>query len=132
MAKKIFTYRGLKVEELKKLDVKEFAKLLPARQRRTLERGFTDTQRSVLAKVDRANNGTYKKNIKTHARDLIVLPNMVGLTLHIYNGKKFVAKIIDPEMVGLFLGELAPTRNNVKHSSPGVGATKSSSSASVK
>ena len=71
-------------------------------------------------------------NVETHARDMIVLPKMVGKTIHIHNGKEFVKIIIEPEMIGMFFGELVLTRKSVKHSGPGVGATKSSSSVSVR
>ena len=132
MARKEFTYKGLKINELKALDLSEFIKLVPARQRRTLQRGFTDCQKKLLEKVRKTTAGKYKKPIKTHARDMIVLPEMVGLTIYVYNGKKFAMIVVQPEMVGHYFGEFAFTRNNVKHSAPGVGATKSSSAASVK
>ena len=73
-----------------------------------------------------------KKPVKTHFRDVIILPEMVGRTIHIHNGKEFNAVRVIPEMLGHYLGEFALTRKSVKHSSPGIGATKSSSAVSVK
>ncbi len=68
-----------------------------------------------------------KKNaVKTHCRDMIVLPEMIGVTLGVYNGKEFIAVEITPEMVGHYLGEFAPSRRRVSHGAPGVGSTKSS------
>ncbi|MBT3324356.1 30S ribosomal protein S19 [archaeon] len=132
MAKKIFTYRGKKAEELKNLDLKEFSKLVPARQRRSIIRGFTDMQKKLLEKIKASKEGKWKKPIKTHCRDMIVIPEMIGSNIHIYNGKKYLQVEIEPEMVGHYLGEFSHTRNRVAHSAPGVGATKSSAAASVK
>lgn len=132
MAKKIFRYRGKQLEDLQKMDIKEFAKLVPSRQRRTLTRGFTVMQKTLMIKIEKARKGEYKKPIRTHCRNMLVLPTMVNMTLHIYNGKKFEPIIIQPEMIGHYLGEFALTRNKVAHSAPGIGATKSSAAASVK
>ena len=83
MAKKIFTYRGKKAEELKNLDLKEFSKLVPARQRRSIIRGFTDMQKKLLEKIKASKEGKWKKPIKTHCRDMIVIPEMIGSNIHI-------------------------------------------------
>ncbi len=129
---RVFAFRGKKIEELQKLDMNEFLNLIPARQRRSIKKGFSEEQKKLLLKIDKALQGTYKKPIKTHCRDLIVLPKMVNLTIHIHTGNKFVPVMIIPEMVGMYLGELTMTRNKVEHSAPGIGATKSSSAVSVK
>ena len=118
MAKKEFSYRGKSLEDLKNLSVSEFAELLPARQRRTLKRGFTDLQTRLLSKIEKK-----KTNIKTHCRDMIILPTMNGMTFLVHNGKAFEAVTIEPEMIGHYLGEFILTRKKVAHSSPGVGAT---------
>lgn len=127
MAKKEFVYRGRTLEELKKLTLTEFAELIPARQRRSLKRGLKDQQKILLKKI-RAK----EKNIKTHCRDIIILPEMVDLTLQIYDGKSFIKVLIQPEMVGHYLGEFTYNRKRVTHSAPGIGATKSSAALSVK
>ena len=127
MAKKEFTYRGKTIEELKSLGLNEFIELVSSRQRRSLKRGFTESQKTLIKKID---NG--KNNIKTHCRDIIIIPKMVGLTLRVHNGKEFVAIRIEPEMVGHFLGEFSQTRKRMTHSSPGVGSTRSSAHVSVK
>ncbi len=132
MAKKEFTYRGKSLNELQEMDVKEFAKLAPARQRRSITRGFNEMQKRLLLKIEKAKKGEYKKPIKTHCRNMIVLPLMVNMTIHIHNGKSFVTVLIQPEMVGHYLGEFALTRQRLAHSAPGIGATKSSAAASVK
>ena len=132
MAKKIFKYRGKTLEELQEMDIQEFAKLVPSRQRRTLTRGFTEMQKRLLIKVERARRGEYKKQIKTHCRNMLVIPTMANMTIYVHSGRKFEMIVIQPEMIGHYLGEFSQTRNKVAHSAPGIGATKSSASVSVK
>ncbi|MBN2567104.1 30S ribosomal protein S19 [Candidatus Woesearchaeota archaeon] len=127
MAKKEFRYRGKTIEELQELGIKEFAELLPARARRSLLRGFSEQQKTLLKKV-RAG----AKNIETHCRDMVILPEMVGMTIKVHQGKSFVPVMIQEDMVGHVLGEFALTRNRVQHSAPGVGATRSSAAISVR
>ena len=131
MAKQFF-YRGKTIQELKKMDLEEFIKLLPARERRTLKRGFTEEQKKLLKRIDSVLQGKSKKPIKTQCRDMIVLPKMVDLMIHIHSGNRYTQVMILPQMIGLCLGELSLTRNKVAHSAPGIGATRSSAAASVK
>lgn len=126
MAKE-FKWRGKNEDQLKDMDLKEFMKLIPARQRRSLKRGFTEPQKKLLKRVDKGD-----KNIKTHCRDMIILPKMLGLTLRVYNGKEFVMVIIEPLMLGHYLGEFSHTRKPVSHSAAGIGATRSSKAVSAK
>lgn len=126
MAKKEFTYRGKSLEELKGMELKEFIKLLPARERRSLKRGFTEQEKIFMREIRK------KDNVKTHCRDLIILPELVGKKIRIHSGKEFFMVMIEPEMIGFRLGDFALTRKNISHSAPGVGATKSSSNISVK
>ena len=127
MAKKEFTFKGKTIEELKKLSLNELAQLLNSRQRRSIKRGFTD-QRKILLKKIKSN----QKNIETHCRDMIILPEMVGTTIKVHQGREFVPVNIEAEMIGHCLGEFAMTRKKVAHSAPGIGATRSSASLSVK
>ncbi len=127
MARKEFTYKGKTLEELKKLSVTEFAGLLPSRERRKIKRGFTEPEQLFLRKF-RAG----EKNIETHCRDMIILPEMVGHTIKVHQGKIFVLLQITEEMIGHRFGEFALTRSRVQHSAPGIGATRSSASLSVK
>jgi small subunit ribosomal protein S19 len=127
MAKKEFFYRGKNLEELKKLSLSELSELLPSRQRRGLKRGLTEQQKILFKKVKND-----EKNIETHCRDMVVLPEMVGKTIKVHNGKEFVTVAIVEEMIGHCLGEFSLTRNRVEHSAPGIGATKSSAALSVK
>ncbi len=127
MAKKEYTYRGKTLNELKSMDLKEFIGLLPARQRRSIKRGFTNQQKILLKRIR-----LKKSNIETHCRDMIILPEMVGLLIKVHNGNQFVPVKIESEMIGHCLGEFALTRKKIAHSAPGVGATRSSASISVK
>ncbi len=127
MARKEFTFRGKTVAELQQLNHKEFQDLLPSRQRRSLKRGMPDEQKKVLEEIKKN-----KPTIKTHCRDMVILPEMINKTLRIHNGKEFVAVLISPEMIGHYLGEFVFTRKKVSHHAPGIGATRSSASLSVK
>lgn len=127
MAKKEFTYYGKKADELKELSLDDFARISTARVRRTIKRGFTDEQKKLLKRVR-----TNKKNIETHCRDMLILPEMIGMTIKVHNGKSFEPVAVIPEMVGHYLGEFALTRKKLQHSAPGVGASRSSSAVSVK
>ncbi len=121
-----FTYRGYTLEQLLQMSMDEFIKLLPSRQRRSLRRGLTEAQRKLLEKVRKYKRLGINKPIRTHARDMIILPEMVGMTIAVHNGKEFVPVEIVPEMIGHRLGEFAITNKRVVHGRPGVGATKSS------
>jgi small subunit ribosomal protein S19 len=117
MAKKEFTYRGLSVEQLRKMGIKEFARLIPSRERRTLLRGMTEPEKNLLRKVEK------RDNVKTHCREMVVVPQMIGKTILVHNGKEYKPVIVNEEMVGIRLGEFVMTRAIAKHSSPGLGAT---------
>ncbi len=127
MAKKIFTYRGKTLEELNNMSIKELAELLPARCKRSIKRGLSAEKLKLIKEVE-----ADEKNIRTHLRDMIILPLMVGKTIKIHNGKVFVPVFVQAEMIGHYLGEFALTRQGVKHNAPGIGATRSSASLSVK
>ncbi len=126
MAKKVFTYKGKTLEELQKLSMKELSALMPSRQRRKIHRGLKEEEKALVEKIKKKNS------VKTHLRDMIVLPSMVGKVVRIHNGKTYQAITIPQEAIGCYLGELVLTRNRVMHTSPGVGATKSKSNVSVK
>jgi len=123
---KEFRYRGFTFEQLLEMSMDDFLNLLTARARRSLKRGLYYEQRRILEKIRAAKEGRYDKPIRTHCRDVIILPEMVGLTVHVYNGKEFIPVEIKPEMIGHYLGEYAMTNKPVKHGTPGIGASRSS------
>ncbi|WP_292466235.1 30S ribosomal protein S19 [Methanolobus sp.] len=116
-----YTYRGKTVAELQAIGNDGFVEMLPARERRTLKRGYTEGRKNV---VQQLRDG--RDNLRTHYRDIIIFPEMVGKNVEVYNGKSFVAFEIQPEMIGHRFGEFSPTRPKVSHGSAGVGATRSS------
>lgn len=121
--KKEFSYRGLTLEQLRALPPEELQKLLPARLRRSLRRGLGEEHQHLLKRVEKAGAGAV---LRTHLRDMPVLPQLIGRTFAVHNGKEFARIDIVPDMVGHYLGEFAPTRKGVKHTGPGVGATRGS------
>jgi len=124
---KEFQWQGMTEEEIKKLEMKDFLKLIPARPRRSLKRGFTEPQKRLLKRIENR-----EQNIKTHCRNLVILPQMIGLFIKVYNGKEYLPVAITSEMLGHYLGEFALTRKGVTHSAAGVGATRSSKAVSAR
>ncbi len=124
---KIFTYRGFTVEELKKMSLEDYANIAGARVKRTLKRGLPPQHTKLLNRSRKAT-----APIKTHCRDMIILPEFIGKTFMIHNGKEYVRVTIDQEMTGHYLGEFAMTRKRVAHSAPGMGATRASKYVSLK
>jgi len=126
---KEFTYRGYTLDNLQSMSMDEFINLLPSRQRRSLHRGLTPEQRILLEKLREAKETLRKGQsvtVKTHVRDMIILPEMVAITILVHNGKEFIPVEIKPEMIGHYLGEFAITNRPVRHGTPGIGASRSS------
>jgi len=125
MVKK-FAYRGVAQSELENMSFENLFQLFTSRQRRSLNRGITDGKRKLIEEIKAAKAGKSKNPIRTHLRDLIVLPHMVGVTVDVFSGKEFVSVNIVPEMIGHYLGEYVITNKRVQHGAPGVGASRSS------
>lgn len=124
MAKKEFTYKGKNLSELKKMNTKEFAELLPSSARRSILRGLN---KDLHQKINKAIKNNQKNEIlRTHKRSAIVTPQMIGFKIGIHSGNQFKVVEITKEMLGHRLGELAMTRKKLKHGKAGIGATKSS------
>jgi len=119
-------YRGKSLDFLKSLDVRECAKYLPSRSRRSVLRNF-QTIENFIKRCE--NKLSKKKKIRTHLRDIVVVPKLVGMTIGVYNGKTFNEIALTHNMIGHRLGEFSLTRQKVSHGAPGIGATKSSSGA---
>ena len=128
---KEFRYRGYALNDLQAMSMDEFIRMVPSRQRRSLQRGLSPEQRKLLEAIRKARETggepTAKPSVlKTHARDMIILPEMVDATLLVHNGKDFTPVEIKPEMIGHYMGEFAITNKPVKHGVPGIGASRSS------
>jgi small subunit ribosomal protein S19 len=118
---RIFTYRGKTVEELKAMSLDEFIKLLPSKERKKLLKGLSEKEKKFLERLKKSD-----KPVRTHLRQMIIIPEMFDKTVMLHNGKEWVRLIIKPEMVGHRIGEFVLTRKRVLHSAPGVGATRAS------
>lgn len=123
---KKFTFKGKTLEELNNMSLTELAVLMPTNAKRKIQR-LGEKEKRLLKKLEKS-----KKPVKTHLRNMIVLPFMIGKTILIHSGKEFQQVIIIEEMIGHKFGEYVFTRNRVAHSAPGIGATRSSASMSVK
>jgi small subunit ribosomal protein S19 len=119
MVRKEFMFRGRSVEELKAMSIDELALILPSNERRKIKRGFTPEEKSLLKKLAK------RDRVKTQAREMIVLPSMLGKTIMVHSGKEYLPVMIQPEMIGRRLGCYVLTRKMVKHSAAGVSAAKS-------
>ena len=125
-----FSYRGVDLDQLLDMTTEQFQELIPCRQRRRLQRGLKRKHFTLLKKLRKAKKecpyGEKPVVIKTHLRNMIILPEMVGSIVGVYNGKTYNAVEVKPEMLGHYLGEFSITYKPVKHGRPGIGATHSS------
>jgi len=118
MAKKEFTYKGLKTEQLQAMSIEEFARIIPSRERRSLLRGLTPAEKNLLVKLSK------RDKVKTHAREMVIIPQMLGKTIMVHRGKEYTPVTITEEMLGFRLGQFVLTRKIAKHASPGVTGRK--------
>jgi small subunit ribosomal protein S19 len=121
--KKEFTLRGLTLAELQGLSLDELARVLTARARRSIRRGFNEETQRFYEKIREIPP---EETLRTHCRDALVLPGHVGHKVAVHTGKEFREFEVRPEMIGHYYGEFSITRRFEKHSGPGVGATRSS------
>lgn len=125
-----FKFKGYSSDQMQTLSIENLLPLLNSRQRRSLDKRVStymnDGKRKLREKVKLAREGKLKGQLRTHVRDMIILPDMVGLTIYVHNGKEFVQVNTKPEMIGHYLGEYAITNKRVQHGAPGVGASRSS------
>ena len=114
------SFKGLSFEQLSKLSIEKQITFYSSRVRRSIKRGFTPHIKSVLENLQK------KKLPKIRSRNLIILPNLVGKTLYVYDGKTHQKIEIKEHMCGKYIGDFISTRKVAKHSRSGKGATKSS------
>jgi small subunit ribosomal protein S19 len=125
-----YKFRGKSIDELKKMSIEELMVIANADFRRAFKRGLSPEEKAFLANMKKKS--AKSKNIRTHMREMFILPNFVGLTIHVYNGKEFIPIEIKPSMVFHRLGEFALSTKQVKHGSPGMKATRSSGFVPIK
>ena len=123
---KEFAYNGLSEKELNGLSLEKLLAVFPARARRSLTRGINDNKRKLIKEIKIAKTDKTSTSIKTHIRDLIILPYMVGVTVNVFSGKEFTPITLTTEMIGHYLGEYVITNKRVSHGAPGVGSSRSS------
>ena len=120
-------WRGVDEDKIDKVNAEDFYNKTTSRNKRTLKRLKKNPRlKKFIEKVSRIKKENPKKMIKTHLRDAIIMPEWVGLTFGIYNGKEFKKIEITTRMVGRRLGYFAHSTGRVLHSGPGVGATRGS------
>ncbi len=121
VTKKQIKFRGKTIEELKNLSVREFAKYVKSNERRSILRQFQELEEFINLAKRKLSKG---KKVRTHKRSLVIVPEMVGMKVQIYNGQNFIPLEITGEMLGHRFGEFALTRAKIKHGKAGVGSTK--------
>ena len=132
-----YSYRGVDLEDLVKLEREEFLEMLGSRQRRRLLAREVPHKYIRLYKKCEATKkdlqiGEKPKMIKTHLRNAIILPELVGCIVGVYNGKVFTPVEIKPDMIGYYLGEFSMTYKPIRHGKAGVGASKGSKATALK
>lgn len=118
-----FTFRGVDEDKLAVMPIVDVVKLFNARKRRRFSRGIKDSARTLIAKLVRNRKATaYGEKpvpVKTHLRDCIIVPEMVGSICSVYRGNGYMPVEIKPQMVGHYLGEFAITYKQVSHGKGG-------------
>merc|ERR1712183_1065318 len=125
-----FTYRGVDLDQLLDMNNEQLIELFPCRIRRKIGRGLKRKPMALIKKLRKKKKEAPANEkpdcVKTHLRDMIIVPEMTGSVVGVYNGKTFNQVEIKPEMIGHYLGEFSITYKPVKHGRPGIGATHSS------
>merc|ERR1712083_34670 len=125
-----FTYRGVHGDQLLDMNNEQLMELFPCRIRRKIGRGLKRKPMALIKKLRKKKKECPPNEkpdvVKTHLRDMIIVPEMTGSIVGVYNGKTFNQVEIKLEMIGHYLGEFSITYKPVKHGRPGIGATHSS------
>ncbi|XP_010532603.1 PREDICTED: 40S ribosomal protein S15-2-like [Tarenaya hassleriana] len=127
---KKFSFRGVDLESLLDMPTDQLVNLFQARARRRFRRGLTRKPLALIKKLRKSKKdaplGEKPEVVRTHLRSMIIVPEMIGSVVGVYNGKTFNQFEIKPEMIGHYLAEFSITYKPVKHGRPGHGATHSS------
>lgn len=122
---KTFSYRGVDLKDLLEMQNEDFAKLCSARIRRRFQRGLGSKPAGLMKKLRAARLATEPNEkpamVKTHLRNMVVVPEMIGSVIGVYNGKVFNQVEVKPEMVGHYLAEFSISYTPVRHGRPGLG-----------
>ncbi|KAJ3063173.1 ribosomal protein S15 [Podochytrium sp. JEL0797] len=125
-----FEYRGVDLEQLLDMSSEQLTELVHCRARRRFQRGLKRKPMGLIKKLRKAKteavDGEKPATVKTHLRNMIIVPEMVGSVIGIYNGKTFNQVEIKAEMIGHYLAEFSISYKPVGHGRPGIGASGSS------
>merc|ERR1712028_169054 len=114
-----FSYRGIDLDKLLDMSNQDLMELFRARQRRKFSRGIKRKPIAFLKKLRKAKRDTAygeKPNpVKTHLRNMVIVPEMIGSMVAIYNGKVFVNAEVKPEMIGTYLAEYSISYKPIRH-----------------
>ena len=125
-----FKFKGYSLSQLQSSSIEIILPILNSRQRRSLDKRvdkyMNDEKRKLREEIKLAREGKLRGVLKTHVRDMIILPDMIGLNINVHNGREFSSVSVRPEMIGHYLGEYAITNKRVQHGAPGVGSSRSS------
>merc|ERR550537_1353310 len=125
-----YSFRGLELDELLKLNQESLFQLFRARIRRKLNRskGFKGKYQKLLEKLRNSKKnlqpGEKPPMIKTHLRNCIVVPEMIGSIVGVYTGKEYKPVEVKFDMIGKYLGEFAMTYNPNLHGKTSKGGKK--------
>ncbi|EGG20901.1 40S ribosomal protein S15 [Cavenderia fasciculata] len=128
---KKFTYGGITLESLLDLKEDQLSKILRSNARRKIRRQTPIKHLNVIKKCRKTKAavtevGEKPKTVKTHCRTMLIVPEMIGSVIAVYNGKQYNQLEVKPEMVGHMTGEFSLSYKTVSHGRPGIGATHSS------
>jgi small subunit ribosomal protein S15e len=126
---KKFMFKGMELDKVLDLSQEELMALVPARARRRFNRGLKRKPMALIKRLRKAKRacGEHQKPdpVKTHLRNMIIVPEMIGSVVGVYNGKVFTQVEIKPEMIGMYLAEFSISYKPVGHGRAGMSATSS-------
>ena len=129
-------YRGIEIDKLLELDIKEVIALFKSGQRRRFRHGthpkYDRLIKKIKTSVKNCPHGEKPKAVKTHLRNAIIMPEMVGGVAEVYSGKYWNPVEIKADMVGQYLAEYSMSYKPVKHGKVGHGATRGSKFVSLR
>lgn len=122
-------YRGKTADELAGVSADSFLPMLTSRARRAVKRAMGNKSIKVkkfMKRVAEIKAKNPAKVIKTQVREAVIIPEWLGLTFAVHNGKEWKSVHVSVDKLGYRLGDFAHTTGRVLHSGPGVGATRGS------
>merc|ERR1712093_861966 len=118
-----YSYRGIDLDKLLDFSNQDLMELFRARARRKFSRGIKRAPITLLKKLRKAKRetayGEKPEAIKTHLRNMVIVPEMIGSVVGVYNGKQFINVEIKPDMIGHYLAEFSITYKPIKHGRAG-------------